>query len=73
MIVKRQSKCWLMEAAASYIEIEPQCAEFFGQRATKCVTRICVDQNREELLGKMVPRGRIELPTPRFSVVCSTD
>ena len=24
-------------------------------------------------VGNVVPRGRIELPTPRFSVVCSTD
>ena len=23
--------------------------------------------------SKMVPRGRVELPTPRFSVVCSTN
>ena len=29
--------------------------------------------NLDADVERMVPRGRIELPTPRFSVVCSTD
>ena len=32
-----------------------------------------IDEIREFVRELMVPRGRIELPTPRFSVVCSTN